>query len=75
MKRRHFIETTGLLTAVLWTGGLGIRSSVYGGDGSLGRGPSDDLRRRPSMNGGRCQDHRLLGGDPPASFEREIFGL
>jgi hypothetical protein len=74
MRRRQFIETTALMTTVLWVGGFVNPASPKNLSG-IPDSNSDGYRRfRPRMSGGRCHDHRLLMDDLPGPFEREIFG-
>ncbi len=75
MKRRQFIETTALMTAVLWVGGFVDRASPKNSSGNPDGNHDGHRYVKPRMSGGRCHDHRLMMDGFPASFEREIFGI
>ncbi len=75
MKRRRFLEYTGVAATTLFVGRMlnpaGILAAgKVGTAGSFAGG-----RRIIRMNGGRCLDHRFFNNDPTLSFEREIFGV
>ncbi|MEE8417827.1 MAG: hypothetical protein V3S06_04110 [candidate division Zixibacteria bacterium] len=75
MRRRQFIELTGLMTTVFWVGGFVYPSGAQNSSGILDSNTDGYRHLKPRMSGGRCHDHRLLTNDFPASFEREIFGI
>jgi len=75
MRRRQFIELTGLMTAVFWAGGFVNPASPQDSSSILDSNPDGRRHFNPRMSGGRCHDHRLLMDNFPAPFEREIFGI
>lgn len=75
MKRRQFIETTALMTAVFWAGGFANPDGQQKSSGNPDGNHDGHRYVKPRMSGGRCHDHRLMMDGFPAPFEREIFGI